>query len=279
MTVLQELEFVVSGRIDLAFRKGDAPIDYMDCLNDLDIGREIEVDQAVLVLEEAMNRFTGADRASSDAWVGPRLHHALRLSRREAARKGVWRFMGVVASPQYVRWRWGRKDVANLERFVGADYKQAVARLWWMAELFRDGPDYRPAVKALEIQDLINNLYRMDVAHHRPTAQGAIRLLVERRAVHEQEGGNVGDEANALAKAVNAAATTLLLDDLAPDEPLDETATRRWIEGADDVDPRAYFDSEALPDGPDDPPVSERSVQTMQDLLAELLEETPLRLR
>ena len=129
-----------------------------------------------------MRRFTDAQRATSDRWLGPRLHSALRLSRREAARRGVWRFLGVCVVPDYVRWRFsGDRDdpesPAKLERFVGADYKQALSRLWWMSEMFRNGPDYEPATRALGNQDVINNLFRMNVAHHRPIALGAVRVL------------------------------------------------------------------------------------------------------
>ena len=279
MTQLVELEFAIAMRIDQAFRAGDAEIDYEDCISEADPPRHIDVNQAVLVLEEAMDKFKDEQPAAADSWIGPRLHHALRLSRREASRKGFWRFLGVVAAPNYVRWRWGKEDkVAKLERFIGSETKQAIARLWWMAELFRDGSDYQPAVEALRIQDLVNNLFRMDIAHHRPTTQGAVRVLAERRRLLERDGGNIGDEANALAKAINAAATTLLLDDLAPDEPLDDGALLRWIEGADDVDARAYF-GDLLPNGPDDPRVPTESIATMERLLKELLDETPLRRR
>ena len=136
--------------------------------------------------------------------------------------------------------------------------------------MFRDGADYEPAAKALSNQDVVNNMFRTDTAHHRPTVQGAVRVLVP-------EGGSArsGREANALAKAINATATTVLLDAMAPDEPLDDAARMRWIEESRDYDPRLHFDD--LPEGPDDPATPSESVTRMEALLTELLEEAPVR--
>src|SRR5207244_262844 len=118
-------------------------------------------------------RFASKDAAKSDEWLGPRLHHVLRLKRTEAAERGIWLYLAIVERPDYVVWRWGSEDETkepvNVDRFAGPDYKHAFARLWWMVELFRDGPDYEPATLALRSQDIPNNLFRMDIAHHRPT--------------------------------------------------------------------------------------------------------------
>lgn len=271
---LKELDIEVVKRIDPAFLAGDSGVDVDDLLTDFD--RDVELDDAIAVVRRAMDVGDAARPAQSDAWLGPRLHAALRLTPREAARRGVWRFFGVVAIPEYVRWRWTTiKDEKvvppRLERFVGPDYKQAFARLWWMAELFRNGSDYGPAERALRNQDVTNNLFRMDVAHHRPTVQGAVAVLT----AGPEEDEASGRVANALAKAVNTTATTLLLDVVAPDEPADEDARLRWIADARDYDPGRYFDE--LPEGPEDPPVPPASVETMRQLISELLEEAPVR--
>jgi hypothetical protein len=271
---LRELDIDVVKRIDPPFLAGGTTLDVEDLITDFD--RDLQVDDAITVVRLAMDASDATHPAQSDAWLGPRLHAALRLTRREAARRGVWRFLGVVAIPEYVRWRWTtiREDKVvppRLERFVGPDYKQALARLWWMAELFRDGSDYGPAERALRNQDITNNLFRMDVAHHRPTVQGAVAVLGA-NSDDEEASGRV---ANALAKAVNTTATTLLLDVVAPDAPLDDDARSRWIAEARDYDPGRYFDE--LPEGPSDPAVPATSVATMRDLLYELLDEAPVR--
>jgi hypothetical protein len=220
-----------------------------------------------------MERFTPEQTTDADAWLAPRLHYALRLTRREASDRELWRWLGCVYAADYVRWRWGSPDpeppipldvAAKLDRFVGPERKHAVSRLWWMAELFRNGDDYLPADQAMRNQDIPNNLFRMDIAHHRPTVQAAVKVLE----------GKVGREANALARAINAAATTLQVDMIAPDNPLDPGSTESWVED-DDIDVVMHFD--ALPKGPADPPARAESVERMVVLLTELLAEAPVR--
>lgn len=271
---LHELELAATAQLDEQFRLGLAAVSLGDhCRR---FPREVDLTGAAAVIEEAMRRFSGNERAASDSWLGPRLHAALRLTRREASRRGVWRYLGVCAFPDYVRWRFTDANKEPplpppLERFVGDETKHALGRLWWMAEMFRDGADYEPAAKALSNQDVVNNLFRNDTAHHRPTALGAVRVLVP--------GGErpplTGREANALAKAVNTTAATVLLDALAPDEPLDDAARMFWIGRAEDHDPGLYFDD--LPQGPGDPVTPAESVDRMEELLTQLLAEAPVR--
>ena len=194
MRKLQEAKRDIVRHLDIAFREGTASPDLSDALVEADVAREVDVDLLDELFEQAMTRFD-ARPAQSDAWLGPRFHCALRLTRREAARRGIWRFLAADVAPDYVRWRWKGRDgeeakPAGLDRFVGPDYKHALGRLWWMAEVFRDGPN-GPAARALSNQDIINNLFRMDIAHHRPTAQASTDLLVplEGKTLTGREGG------------------------------------------------------------------------------------------
>jgi hypothetical protein len=274
VTKLQELDPAATTRLDEQFRAGTDSPDLRDFCRPFE--REVDLAGAVAVMEEAMHRFSAKDRADSDVWAGPRLHAALRLTRREASRRGVWRYLGACVFPEYVRWRWFKTkkkppEPPPIERFIGDGTKHALGRLWWMAEMFRDGLDYEPAAKALSNQDLINNLFKNDTAHHRPTAQGAVRVLVP----GDGRPALTGREANALAKAVNAAAATVLLDAYAPDEPLDDAARGFWIGQGQDHDPVIYFD--VLPAAPNDPVTPPDSVDRMEKLLAELLAEAPVR--
>ncbi|MEV4161419.1 DUF6339 family protein [Nonomuraea dietziae] len=267
-------------RLTPAFRLGIENLDVADYKKPVPGGRKHPLEPVRMVLDEAMRRYTRQNAASSDSWLGPRLHAALRLSRREAGSRDVWRFLGLWAA-DYVRWRFGpepdetdpQKSAAG-ERFIGPDYKQAMARLWWMSELFRNGGDYTTAALALTNQDIINNFFRSGTAHHRPTALAVLEVLPRtddgQRLLH-------GRAANALSAAIQVAASTLLLDAVAVDVPLDGAARRHWEEQglSGDHDPRLFFES--LPEGPDDPPVPQESRQTMTGLLAELLADAPVR--
>lgn len=258
-------------RLTPAFRLGITDIDVTPFRDQIPGGREHPMEHVRLVLNEGKRRFPQAEVASSDAWIGPRLHAALRLSRREAAIRGVWRFAGLWAA-DYVRWRFGPaagvEDVdqaAKAERFIGPDSKQALARLWWMAELFRNGKDYSSAVLALTNQDIINQLFRARLAHHRPTALAAAEVLQ----------GSGGREASALSKAANAAASTLVFDVIATDPILDLASRETWESDRANYDPVTCFGD--LPQGPDDGDVPREAIDRMKALLAELLAEAPIR--
>lgn len=266
MSVIKQLDHAATRLLTPAFRAGREEVDFSDYERDVFLGHEVAIEPVRALLDESMARFTSDQGTECDAWLAPRLHYALRLTRREASNRGVWRWLGCVAAPDYVRWRWGTTEKEPpSDRFAGPERKHTLGRLWWMAELFRDGPDYAPASAAMMNQDIPNNLFRMDVAHHRPTVQAAVHVL----------DGRSGREANALAKAINAAATTLLVDVIAPDEPRDADAVARWVQKSAEVDARAFFD--LAPAGPDDPRVPPSSVETMRELLEALLAEAPVR--
>jgi hypothetical protein len=274
VTVLREATHEIARKLDVAFRTGTATPDFNDAIVDVQLGRAISTEPLAALLNEAMTRFD-SNRAQSDAWLGPRVHASLRLRRREAARRGIWRYLAAEPGAEYVRWRWGRVDdegevkPAALDRFIGPDYKHALGRLWWMTEVFRDGDDYGPAARALSNQDITNTFFRMDVAHHRPTAQGIVEVLVPRN-----RDALTGREANAIAKAINATATTLVLDLHAPDTGLDDNARDEWL--AEDVDVGVVMRDELIP-GPPDPRVARSSVDAMGSLLRELFTEAPVR--
>jgi Family of unknown function (DUF6339) len=266
---LCELGQSAAARLDLGFLTGEHAADVGDFVQPF--AREVSLNAAKTVVSEARERNAAGSPAQSDRWLGPRFHAALRLTRREAARKGVWRYLGVVVFPDYVRWRFrGDKDNPDAppkaERFIGPDNKQALARLWWMTELFRNGSDYTPAGMALSNQDIVNNLFRMGIVHHRPTALGAVEALFPADGQ-----SRTGAEANALAKALNATASTVLLDAFARDDEFDGDARKRWMSEAADYDPALYL--EKLPDGPDDPPAPSAGVEKIRRLCDDLLGE------
>lgn len=264
MTDLRQADAAVIRRITAGFRNGDEAIDLVPYESALPTGRTVEIDPLVDLLDTAMARFADS-RSASDSWLGPRLHAALRLTRAEAAIPGVWTWLGVGAGAKYVRWRWSPQ--LDLSRFTGAPYLHGLGRLWWMAELFRNGPDYAPAETALRNGDIAQNFLRMDIAHHRPTCQ-AFLLVPSRRRPGE---ALTGREANALAKAANCAATTLVYEAIAPDVMLDADARREWTEGEVDEFP------DGLPAGPEDPEVPADAVAAMVAILTDVFADAPIR--
>ena len=226
------------------------------------------------LVDDAMHEFKEDKPTRADAWLAPRLHATLRLSRKEAADQRVWNYLALGVAPDYVVWRHMPEHVAEgktpsvaAARFRGAHYTQAFARLWWAAELFRNGSDYGPVATACTNQDMLNTALRLDVIDHRPTAQAIVRHM-ERGTVR------TGRELNALLSAINASAATLMYDLLAPDVERDGEPLRQWIAAADSAGP---VPRRALPEGPHEAPAPTESVYRLADYFAELLAGAPVR--
>lgn len=224
------------------------------------------------LLNEAMRRFAD-NRATADGWLAPRLHATVRMTRAEAADNRLWNHLAMLVAPDYVVWRHKGAETATAARFSGPHYTQAFARLWWAAELFRDGEDYRPVETACQVQDVLNTTMRLDVIDHRPTTQAILSVLARLMSAGTPR---PGDQVNALSSAINAAGSTLVYDVLAPDEPADYDALHDWIAQSADMPPVPW---DRLPDGPHDGAVSRRAVGALLPLFEDLLAQAPVRQR
>ncbi|MFJ9560472.1 DUF6339 family protein [Streptomyces fuscichromogenes] len=225
------------------------------------------------LVEDAMFEFR-EDRTRADAWLAPRLHATLRLTRREAADKRLWNHLALAVAPDYVAWRHLSEPTAArpqrriaAERFRGPADRQCFSRLWWAAELFRNGADYEPVEAACGNQDLIHTVLRMELIDHRPTAQALIRLLQRGQVT-------TGREIFGLSVAINAAGATLIYDILGQDRRRDPAHLRDWIAEAESAPPVERYE---LPKGPDEDPVPEESVAALTSYFAELFETAPVR--
>jgi hypothetical protein len=226
------------------------------------------------LIDDALNRFRDERPTAADAWLAPRLHETLRLTRREAAEKQLWTYLALGVAPDYVVWRHlpepkadGSRGRVARDKFVGPHYKQAFSRLWWAAELFRDGPDYQPVVVACGNQDMLNSALRLDVIDHRPTALALVGLM-ERGTVR------TGREVNAVTSAANAAAATLMYDAIAPDAEHDGEPLRDWIAGAESSLPSPR---NTLPQGPEEERAPAEAVERLVDHFAELFADAQVR--
>lgn len=237
-----------------------------------------ELDPVRALVEDAMYQFREDRPTAADGWLAPRLHATLRLTRREAADRRIWNYLALGVAPDYVVWRHLPEPKKKREessdspkvaaaRFRGPAYTQAFSRLWWAAELYRDGPDYGPVVTACGNQEMLNTALRMDVIEHRPTAQAMVRLIGRGTVTSTRE-------ANAMAAAINASAATLMYDVVAPDAERDGKPLREWIEAAESAPAVPRRD---LPIGPYEEKTPERSVEVLVDHFAELFAEAPVR--
>ncbi|MFD8386366.1 DUF6339 family protein [Streptomyces sp. NPDC059679] len=222
-----------------------------------------------------MRRFTER-RTGADAWLAPRLHATLRMTRAEAANPELWNFMSLAVAPDYVIWRHRRAATSEMstptapaDRFVGAHYKNAFARLWWAAEMFRDGEDYRSVEFACSNQDVLNTALRLNSIDHRPTALALLQVL---RNMATRRTSRLGDHVNALAPEINIVGSTLMYDVIAPAEPPDADAVLDWIAEGESA---PTVPLESLPDGPRDGKVLKSSVDALVKIFEKVHEESP----
>lgn len=181
------------------------------------------------------------NRSHSDSWIAPRLHYALRISRAHASEKSMWEWLGSTRWQEYVYWRWAdTTGTVASDRWFGGINKQALARLWWGAELLRDGPDYKPVATAFKFQDFPNSLLHRPVLRCRSFALGIMEALFDGGVQRSSR------DVNALARILNLttagrppeAATNFASDD--------RDAVAAWI--SNDAAP-GDWDSETL-EGP-----------------------------
>jgi hypothetical protein len=93
-----------------------------------------------LVVQSAGQTPSEADRVGSDGQMAAATHKALAgLTRREASDADLWAHLATFGIPQYVRWRWTTDKPAPMwGRFAGSKVRNAIARLWWWAEVTCD---------------------------------------------------------------------------------------------------------------------------------------------
>lgn len=239
-----------------AFLSGESHPDFEDHVIESGLDREV----SLASLDRLVDYVLAADEFAanpelSDAWLAPRVHAALRLRRSEAADRRLWTWLAMVRYDSYVRWRWpGVNGVTSRKRFIGADRDNALSRLWWGAELTRNGSDYGTVVDAFSRQDIPNTWFVLDAFHNRAAALAALKLLPK-----------MGSKPiNRLSSALNHFLTTIMLDSVAPLPGPDLVAIEEWIVGTlSEVD----LLEDTLPTGPLEDPVDEAAVASVEALV------------
>ena len=146
-------------------------------------GFEYSIEVVDQMLAGALKRVPpeGANwKSELDAYLAPRLHLAFRLPRAFAARPGVWVWCALRPMRPYMERRWPLNEDSTLWRFTSRDVlRNGVARLWWAAELLRDGPDYSLVPRAMESVRWFQFVSELRYSMHRECARAFARTLVE----------------------------------------------------------------------------------------------------
>jgi hypothetical protein len=130
---------------------------------------DIDLKYTKKVLDEAVANYdqfenqkstsTVTSRVLQEQWIAPRLHNALRLTRDEASNSEIWNYLAIYFS-DYIRHRWSSSNKDHIAeyvfRYVYKDRHQ-LAKLWWSAEMTRNGSNYHELGGILSA-DFINQM-------------------------------------------------------------------------------------------------------------------------
>ncbi len=144
-------------------------------------------DQLVEDLQSAaIARFPGTDDASKselDAFLAPRLHAAFRMPRHVAANSHVWAWIATVPLRKFAYHRWPiSTSEPNPWRFVDSNLlRNGASRLWWAAELLRDGPDYQLVADPLRKVYSFQFISELRYSWHKECARAFARVTEDRK--------------------------------------------------------------------------------------------------
>lgn len=197
--------------IDESFLAGDRNLTHQDLKPYLiPLGLSLDLSAVDERIDE-IDRDDEIEPQSSDidAELAPTLHRSLSLTRNQAADAGLWHYLCVVRFSDFVHYRWDHvynpEKPGNMEeKFLkaGADiYSNALHRLWWAAELTYtpadsgdpEDRDYERTKRALEFQELANDVFDRWFARYRPVTIACIDLLCQDALEDLKEEGDYSD--------------------------------------------------------------------------------------
>lgn len=141
-------------------------------------GVEVDLDGLRAELDEIVDDYPEYEHTIDRAAAEP-IREYLDISPRHAAQPGLWHWLAVAEFPEFVYHRWRESgDIEGKFLAAGADiYSNALHRLWWGAELTRDGTNYDRTEEMFEQGELANDVLDRWFARYRPAAQLSVDLL------------------------------------------------------------------------------------------------------
>lgn len=170
-----------------------------------DPDRPLDLDAFDEVADDLLRTTPRCD-PSFDRVAAPRIHRALPIGRREAALPGIWRFLTTVHCPELVRHRWAAPSWNTAQSHYWAPGTRpdsnAVCRLWWIAELTRDGDSYDLTDQVFERQQLATQLFVRSFSQYQPAVRAFLCVMREAAAA----------EIERVARDLNGRLSTLVLE-------------------------------------------------------------------
>jgi hypothetical protein len=152
-----------------------------------DSGGSADIQLLVDIIDHLKALFPQDKKSAADQWLAPRLHHALRLTRRSASDAGMWTWLAAGPLRHYSEWRWPKDEESESKskwwRYTSRDLlRNGLARLWWGAELVRTGSDYSLVEDAFKTVRTFQFVSELRYSWHREAARAFARLLRDRNA-------------------------------------------------------------------------------------------------
>lgn len=266
----------VASALDRDFRSGGAKPDLeahrepiIETFGAGDHEVEVDLDLVRDVISHATDQQW--DDHELDQWLAARLHYAVRVPRRVAGDSGFWTWMTIEAGQEYVIDRWLGKnpsdpETVTMHRYTGSLLRNALARLWWGAEMVRDGPSYE------YVEAVFNRVWTAEYAlelmysWYRPAAIAFTK-------VGEGLDGHPGlttSEMNDLSVRINSYLSLRSLERMGLQDAPDSDSDIEWYRRNPSLD--EILDEGPL-QGPDADHVEEEAVAELERWFAELADE------
>jgi hypothetical protein len=203
------------------------------------------------------------DHYRLDRWLAPRLHAAIRVPRRLAADRAFWAWIAMSFGAPYIHQRFQRDGVVNSWRFTGELLRNGVSRLWWAAELLRNGPDYADVDRGLRRVRTAEFALELKYSWYRPAAIAFVRVAEGSRPPLKD------DELEALSRRANAYLPLAPLEAIGFDDPADVPDREWWMSQTT----LAELNGDADPKGPKDGHAGSDAIDAIEKWYGEVLAE------
>jgi hypothetical protein len=204
-----------------------------------------------------------SDDYALDRWLAPRVHAAIRLPRRITSDRTFWAWIAMALAPEYVFRRWESGGKLNSWRLTGELLRNGVSRLWWAAELLRNGPDYSAVDLGLKHVRTAQFALELKYSWYRPAAIAFVRVAEGKpRATDEQM--------TALSKRANAYLPLAPLEAIGFDDSEDELDSTWWGGCAT----LSELISDDPPLGPEDGYASKEAIESLEKWFQGILSES-----
>jgi hypothetical protein len=182
MTQLRELTKTGRQEVKKAIQQGD-PVTEVSNSTLHEHSHEIEgatadLDTLQRKLDDIVKKYDDNDH-NIDKAAARHVHECIDISRRTAARVGLWHWLAVSEFPEFVYHRW--PDADDEEKFLdgGTDiYSNAIHQLWWGAELTREGDDYTTTEQMFGQGRLANDVLDSWSSRYAPSAKIHTKTLL-----------------------------------------------------------------------------------------------------